>query len=45
MLLWVSVPFTLMNVEGYVLMTAHPEHHFAKQFTHHFVRVCKFTNK
>jgi hypothetical protein len=26
-------------------MTTHPEHNFAKQFTHHFVQVRKFINK
>jgi hypothetical protein len=37
--------FTLMNAEGDVLMTTHPELHFGKMFKHHFEQVCKFINK
>lgn len=28
--------FTLLNKDGDVLMTTHPEHHFTHRFTHHF---------
>jgi hypothetical protein len=37
--------FTLMNAEGDVLMTTHPEAHWGKRFKHHFESVCKFINK
>ncbi len=37
--------FTLMNAEGDVLMTTHPEMHFKNKFKHHFEEVCKFINK
>jgi hypothetical protein len=37
--------FTLMNAEGDVLMTTHPELHWGKKFKHHFEAVCKFINK
>jgi hypothetical protein len=37
--------FTLMNKDGDVLMTTHPEVHFRKRFKHHFEAVCKFINK
>jgi hypothetical protein len=37
--------FTLMNKDGDVLMTTHPELHWGKQFKHHFEAVCKFVNK
>jgi hypothetical protein len=37
--------FTLMNKDGDVLMTTHPELHFGKKFKHHFEAVCKFVNK
>jgi hypothetical protein len=37
--------FTLMNTNGDVLMTTHPEFHFGKTFKHHFEAVCKFINK
>jgi hypothetical protein len=37
--------FALMNSEGDVLMTTHPEAHFTHKFKHHFEAVCKFINK
>ena len=37
--------FTLMNRDGDVLMTTHPERHLTKRFKHHFEEVCKFINK
>lgn len=37
--------FTLMNSDGDVLMTTHPEAHWTKRFKHHFEAVCKFVNK
>jgi hypothetical protein len=37
--------FTLMNLDGDVLMTTHPETHFTHRFKHHFEQVCKFINK
>lgn len=37
--------FTLMNKDGDVLMTTHPETHFGNRFKHHFEAVCKFINK
>ncbi|SRR6266568_4466104 len=37
--------FTLMNAEGDVLMTTHPETHFTHKSKHHFEAVCKFINK
>jgi hypothetical protein len=37
--------FTLMNHDGDVLMTTHPEMHFGNRFKHHFQAVCKFVNK
>jgi hypothetical protein len=37
--------FTLMNAEGDILMTTHPEAHWGKDVKHHFEAVCKFINK
>ena len=37
--------FTLMNANGDILMTTHPEFHFGKVVKHHFEAVCKFVNK
>jgi hypothetical protein len=37
--------FTLMNSDGDVLMTTHPEIHFGHKTKHHFEEVCKFINK
>ena len=37
--------FTLMNADGDVLMTTHPEMHFKNKFKHHFEEVCKFINE
>src|SRR6202050_2869218 len=42
--------FTLMNKDGDVLMTTHPEKHFkdnvkGQPFKHHFVSVCQYINK
>jgi hypothetical protein len=37
--------FTLMNKDGDILLTTHPEIHFTKRFKHHFEAVCKFINK
>lgn len=37
--------FTLLNSDGDVLMTTHPEFHWGKRFKHHFEAVCKFINK
>lgn len=36
--------FTLLNREGDVLMTTHPERHFAHKFRHHFESVCRYIN-
>ena len=36
--------FTLLSKDGDVLMTTHPETHFAHRFKHHFVSVCKYIN-
>jgi hypothetical protein len=36
--------FTLMNSDGDVLMTTHPEAHFTHKYKHHFEDVCKFIN-
>ncbi len=36
--------FTLLNKDGDVLMTTHPETHVAHRFKHHFVSVCKYIN-
>ena len=36
--------FTLLNKDGDVLMTTHPEAHFAHRFKHHFESVCKYIN-
>lgn len=36
--------FTLLNKEGDVLMTTHPEAHFTHKFKHHFESVCKYIN-
>jgi hypothetical protein len=36
--------FTLLNKEGDVLMTTHPERHFTHRFKHHFESVCKYIN-
>ncbi len=36
--------FTLFNKDGDVLMTTHPERHFAHRFKHHFESVCKYIN-
>lgn len=42
--------FTLMNKDGDVLMTTHPEPHLkdslkGERFKHHFIAVCKYINK
>ena len=37
--------FTLLNKEGDVLMTTHPEAHFTHRFKHHFESVCKYMNQ
>src|SRR6266481_4692794 len=37
--------FTLMILDGDVLMATHPELHFGNKFKHHFEAVCKFVNK
>jgi hypothetical protein len=37
--------FTLMNSDGDVLMTTHPEIHFGNKMKHHFEEVCKFINR
>lgn len=37
--------FTLMNSDGEVLMTTHPEWRLIHGFKHHFEAVCKFINK
>ena len=36
--------FTLLNKDGDVLMTTHPEAHFTHRFKHHFESVCKYIN-
>jgi len=36
--------FTLLDKEGDVLMTTHPETHFSHRFKHHFESVCKYIN-
>ncbi len=36
--------FTLLSKDGDVLMTTHPEVHFANRFKHHFESVCKYIN-
>ncbi len=36
--------FTLMNKDGDVLLTTHPERHFAHRFKHHFDAVCQYIN-
>ena len=36
--------FTLMSVDGDVLITTHPEAHFTHRFKHHFESVCKYIN-
>jgi hypothetical protein len=36
--------FTLMNRDGDVLTTTHPEVHFAHHYKHHFEEICKFIN-
>lgn len=36
--------FTLLNKNGDVLMTTHPEPHFTHRFKHHFESVCKYIN-
>ena len=36
--------FTLLNKDGDVLMTTHPEAHFTHKFKHHFESVCKYIN-
>jgi len=36
--------FTLLNKDGDVLMTTHPEPHFTRKFKHHFESVCKYIN-
>ena len=35
---------TLMNRDGDVLMTTHPEKHFTHRYKHHFESVCAFIN-
>jgi hypothetical protein len=37
--------FTLMNKDGDVLMTTHPEVHFGHKYKHHFDAICKYINK
>jgi hypothetical protein len=37
--------FTLMNKDGDVLMTTHPEVHFGHKYKHHFDALCKYINK
>jgi hypothetical protein len=37
--------FTLMNRDGDVLMTTHPEMHWGSKTKHHFQSICKFINK
>lgn len=37
--------FTLMNHDGDILLTTHPERHFGKKMKHHFESVCQFINK
>ena len=37
--------FTLMNKDGDVLLTTHPESHWGSKTKHHFQSVCKFINK
>jgi hypothetical protein len=37
--------FTLMNKDGDVLITTHPEMHWGNQTKHHFQSVCKYINK
>ena len=42
--------FTLMNKDGDVLKTTHPEQHFkdsvkGQRFKHHFVSLCQYINK
>jgi hypothetical protein len=37
--------FTLMNRDGDVLMSTHPETHFTHRMRHHFQSVCKYINK
>jgi hypothetical protein len=36
--------FTLLNKDGDVLVTTHPEVHFRQMFKHHFESVCKYIN-
>lgn len=36
--------FTLLNKDGDVLMTTHPETHFTHRFKHHFESVCNYIN-
>jgi len=36
--------FALLNKDGDVLMTTHPEVHFKNRFKHHFESVCKYVN-
>jgi len=36
--------FALLNKDGDVLMTTHPEKHFRHRFDHHFESVCKYIN-
>ena len=36
--------FALLNKDGDVLMTTHPEVHFTHRFKHHFESVCKYIN-
>jgi hypothetical protein len=36
--------FTLLNKEGDVLVTTHPEKHFTHRFKHHFESVCNYIN-
>lgn len=36
--------FTLLNKDGDILMTTHPEKHFTHKFKHHFESVCKYIN-
>jgi hypothetical protein len=36
--------FTLLDEDGDMLMTTHPEPHFTQRFKHHFESVCKYIN-
>jgi hypothetical protein len=36
--------FTLLDKDGDILMTTHPERHFTNRYKHHFESVCKYIN-